>query len=218
MAGKLIAVGDVHGCAHELEDLLDKLSPGHHDDLLFLGDLVNRGPESRRVVEIVRKNGFRSLMGNHEHRLLTYRERRDPSILKAYDYETLQQLEHEDWEFLATLAAFHETENSDFVCVHGGFRPGQPWRTQSIETVCKTKWIRPEAIPPDQRQGNNSIHWSELWQGPATVIYGHTPDPEVRYSPHALCIDTACAYGGFLTACILPDLEIVQVKARKVYA
>jgi predicted phosphodiesterase len=218
MSGKLIAIGDVHGCAHELEDLLDKLSPRRNDRVLFLGDLVNRGPESHRVVKIVRENGFQSLMGNHEHRLLTYREHHDPSHLKPYDYETLQQLTLEDWNFLSGMSPFYETEDSEFVCVHGGFQPGQPWRTQSLATVCKTKWISPEAIPPNERRGNNSIHWSELWEGPATVIYGHTPNPEIRYAPHALCIDTSCAYGGFLTACILPDMEIVQVKARKVYA
>ena len=218
MSGKLIAIGDVHGCSHELEDLLDKLSPSRDDQVLFLGDLVNRGPDSRRFVEIVRTNGFKSLMGNHEYRLLSYRKHRDPSILKRYDYETLQQLERKDWEYLSRMEAFYETENSEFVCVHGGFRPGLPWRTQSMATVCKTKWISPEEIPPAKRQGNNSIHWSELWKGPATVIYGHTPDPEVRYAPHALCIDTSCAYGGFLTACVLPEMEIIQVKARKTYA
>lgn len=218
MAGKIIAIGDVHGCANELEDLLDKLSPGSHDRVLLLGDLVNRGPDSRRVVEIARENGFRSLMGNHEYRLLNYRRNRDPSILKAYDYETLQQLRQPDWDFLAKMEPFYETPDSEFVCVHGGFRPGQPWRTQSMSTVCKTKWISPSEIPPEKRQGNNSIHWSELWEGPSTAIYGHTPDPEVRYAPHALCIDTSCAYGGFLTACILPDMQLVQVKSRKVYA
>ncbi len=218
MSGKLIAIGDVHGCAHELEDLLDKLSPRQGDRVLFLGDLINRGPESHRVVRIVRDQGYKSVMGNHEHRLLTYREHHDPSILKAYDYDTLQQLHLEDWEYLSKMDPFYETEDSEFVLVHGGFHPGESWRTQSLATVCRTKWIAPEAIPPGQRRGNNSIHWSELWEGPATVLYGHTPNPEIRYAPHALCIDTACVYGGYLTACILPDMEIVQVKARKVYA
>ncbi|MGE9290502.1 MAG: metallophosphoesterase [Puniceicoccales bacterium] len=218
MSGKLIVIGDVHGCSHELQDLLDKLSPSRNDKILLLGDLVNRGPDSHQVVQTVREHGFKSIMGNHEYRLLNYRQHRDPSILKSYDYETLQQLTLEDWEFLSQMEPFFETEDSEFVCVHGGFHPGQPWRTQSLATVCQTKWIPPEAIPPAQRQGNNSIHWSELWNGPSTVIYGHTPNPEIRYAPHALCIDTSCVYGGFLTACILPDMQFIQVKARKTYA
>jgi len=217
MLGKLIAIGDVHGCASELEDLLEKISPSKEDHVLFLGDLINRGPSSHRVVKTVRENKFHSIMGNHEHRLLTYRQQRDPSLLKSYDYETLQQLNTEDWDYLTTMRPFYETDDSEFVCVHGGFEPGQPWRTQSLRKVSRAKWIPPEAIPPSKRRGNNSIHWSELWEGPATVVYGHTPNPEIRYAPHALCIDTACVYGGFLTACILPDMEIIQVKARKAY-
>ena len=217
MSDKLIVIGDVHGCACELEDLLAKISPARSDRVLLLGDLVNRGPDSHRAVRIVREGGFRSLIGNHELRLVNYRRHKDPSILKPYDYETLQQLTHEDWDFIGAMKAFHETDDSEFVCVHGGFEPGQPWRTQSIDTVCRTKWIPPEAIPPEKRRGRNSIHWSELWDGPATVLYGHTPDPEIRVSPHALGIDTACVYGGFLTACVLPAVEFVRIKARKAY-
>ncbi|MEM0967618.1 MAG: metallophosphoesterase [Verrucomicrobiota bacterium] len=217
MAERIIAIGDVHGCASELEDLLEKLSPKRSDHVLFLGDLVNRGPESHRTVQIVRRNRFDSLMGNHEHRLLKYRQHRDPSILKSYDYETLQQLTLDDWNFLSEMRAFYETNDSDFVCVHGGFIPGRPWRTQSLSTVCTTKWISPKRIPPPKRMGDHSIHWSELWEGPATVIYGHTPNPELRYAAHTLCIDTACVYGGYLSACILPEMEIVQVKARRAY-
>lgn len=218
MSNELIVIGDVHGCAAELEDLLEKLSPSPGARILLLGDLINRGPESHHAVRIARENGLRCLIGNHEMRLLAYRKRRDPSILKSYDYETLQNLRSPDWDYLENLDSFYETDDSRFVCVHGGFLPGRPWRTQTARDVCHTKWIPPSEIPPEMRRGKNSIHWSELWEGPPTVIYGHTPDPEIRYSPHTLCIDTACVYGGYLTACRLPDMEIVQVKARRAYA
>jgi len=217
MSKELIVIGDVHGCAAELEDLLEVLSPGEGASVLLLGDLINRGPESHRAVRIARESGLNCLMGNHELRLITYRKRRDPSILKSYDYETLQNLRPEDWHYLAKLLPFYETEDSRFVCVHGGFRPGRPWRTQTVKDVCEAKWIPPNEIPPEQRRGKNSIHWSELWKGPPTVVYGHTPDPEIRFGSNTLCIDTACVYGGYLTACRLPSMEIVQVKARKAY-
>jgi len=217
MSGELIVIGDVHGCASELEDLLEKLSPRSSDSVILLGDLVNRGPDSHRVVRIARENNFTCLMGNHELRLIAYRARRDPSILKSYDYETLQNLRSDDWDFMKTFLPFYETDDSKFVCVHGGFRPGRPWRTQTVRDVTHAKWISPAEIPPALRRGKNSIHWSELWEGPPTVIYGHTPDPEVKFSSHTLCIDTACVYGGFLTACKLPEMELVQVRARKAY-
>ncbi len=217
MSGHLIAIGDIHGCASEFEDLLNELSLRDSDRVVLLGDIVNRGPDSHRAVRIARENGFTGLMGNHELRLLTYRRHRDPSILKPYDYETLQQLGPADWAYLETLLPFYETADSEFVCVHGGFYPGRPWRTQPMGAVCRAKWIPPEEIPPARRNGNNSIHWSELWEGPPTVVYGHTPDPEVRYAGNTLCIDTACVYGGYLTACRIPSMEIVRVKARKSY-
>lgn len=218
MPGRFIAIGDVHGCADELEDLLQRLSPGADDRLLFLGDLVNRGPDSHRAIRLVRESGHSSLMGNHELRLLTYRRLGDPSLLKDYDHETIRRLDDADWDFLAGFRAFEETDDGRFVCVHGGFLPGQPWRTQSLATVCRVKWLAPAELPPEDRRGDGPVHWSELWDGPATVVYGHTPDPEIRFAPHAVCIDTACVYGGSLTACVLPEMDFVQVKARRAYA
>jgi predicted phosphodiesterase len=86
--GRNIVIGDVHGCLAELVDLLAKLAPAKDDQLIFLGDLVNRGPDSHGVVSLVRSlpNAL-SLLGNHELRLLQYRKEREPKILKDYDWK-----------------------------------------------------------------------------------------------------------------------------------
>lgn len=214
---KTIVIGDIHGCSDELEDLLEKVSPGHNDKVVLLGDLVNRGPHSHRVVEIARKNHFLSLMGNHELRLLQYRQTKDPSLLKVYDFTTLDKLREEDWHYLEKMQGFHETPDSRFVCVHGGFLPGPPWRTQPLHIVCQTKWISPNEIPPHLQKDMQAQHWCHLWEEESTVLYGHTPYKEVNYVGNTLGIDTSCVYGGFLTACILPEMQIVQVRARKAY-
>lgn len=213
MGSRWIAIGDVHGCADELEDLLALLSPSAGDRIVLLGDLVNRGPSSHRVVQLARREGFLGLMGNHEHRLLAYR-RRDPHVLlKRYDHATLAQLTEEDWAYLGTLRTTLEPPVGAFLLVHGGFLPGIPWREQSLEQVCRTKWI----LPPGSPEGTEPVHWADLWKGPEFVLYGHTPGPEVRVHAHALGLDTACVYGGKLTACVLPERELVQVPARRSY-
>jgi len=214
---RTIVIGDVHGCAEEMEDLLEKVSPGERDKVVLLGDLVNRGPFSHRVVEIAREQNFLSLMGNHELRLLQYRQTKDPTLLRTYDFDTLQKLKEEDWHYLQKMQAFYETPDSHFVCVHGGFLPGPPWRTQPLHIVCQTNWIPMEEIPPLKRIEEKEQHWSTLWEEDATALYGHTPYKEVKYIGNTLGIDTSCVYGGFLTACILPDMEIIQVRARKAY-
>src|SRR5688572_26939239 len=97
MKGRIIAVGDIHGCASEFEDLLHKLTLSRHDRLILLGDLVNRGPDSARVIALARENAHRALLGNHELRLLNFRRTGDPSHLKKADYDTLRRLNHKDW-------------------------------------------------------------------------------------------------------------------------
>lgn len=217
LSARTIIIGDIHGCLHEFEELLAQVSPVAGDEVVLLGDLVNRGPDIRGVVQLARTAGFRALMGNHELRLLEFRRRRDPAILKNYDKQSLAVLQEEDWHYLEQMLWLYETADSAFVAVHGGFRPGIPWRTQPLEMIAQTKHIPWQEITPSRRFGKQSRHWSEVWEGPPTVIYGHTPRPRVKFTPHALGIDTACVYGGFLTACVLPDLQIVRVRARRAY-
>jgi len=91
MNGRLIAVGDIHGCDKEFEELLDKLDLKKDDRLVLLGDLINRGPDSDRVVGLAREHATVSLLGNHELRLLNFRKTDDPSHLKKYDHDEAAQ-------------------------------------------------------------------------------------------------------------------------------
>ncbi len=68
--GRTIAIGDVHGCARELEKLLKKLNPQKSDRIIQLGDLINKGPDSHAAISLARSHDIQSIMGNHEMRLL----------------------------------------------------------------------------------------------------------------------------------------------------
>ena len=206
MTGRLIAVGDIHGCHQEFEELLAQLELKEGDRLVLLGDLVNRGPDSRRVIDLARGAGAVSLLGNHELRLLKLRRTGDRKYMKEHDLETFDSLRPEDWAYLEAMPLTFEEPELNTVFVHGGFLPSEPWQRQPAEVVTRIQVVDRDAPA-----------WADLWGGPPFVIYGHTPRPEVYRLKWSIGIDTACVMGGLLTAYILPERRIVQVKARARY-
>ncbi len=217
MKGRLIAIGDIHGCHREFEDLLDKLDLEKDDRLVLLGDLISRGPDSGKVVELAREYATASLLGNHELRHLNYRRTDDPSHLKKYDYATMDQLRGRDWDYLENMKLTYEDEELGVVLVHAGFLPDRPWQKQPARIVTRIQVVGKDGEPHKRSEMPDAPHWSELWSGPPFVIYGHTPRPEVARTKWTLGLDTACVLGGHLTAYILPEKRIVQVKARERY-
>ncbi|RXK56482.1 metallophosphoesterase [Oleiharenicola lentus] len=217
MNGRLIAVGDIHGCHKEFEDLLDKLDLRKDDRLILLGDLISRGPDSGKVVELARKYATASLLGNHELRHLNYRRTDDPTHLKKYDYATMEQLRGKDWDYLEEMKLTYEDEELGVVFVHGGFLPDRPWQRQPARIVTRIQVVGKDGEPHKRSEMPDAPHWSSLWEGPPFVVYGHTPREDVVRTKWTLGIDTACVLGGFLTAYILPEKKIVQVKARETY-
>lgn len=215
MRGRVIAVGDIHGCAWEFERLLEKLALTPYDRLILLGDLVNRGPDSVRVIALARRYAHRSLLGNHELRLLDYRRTGDATRLKKTDWETVRSFGVEEWAYLAGMQLTYQVPELDTVLVHGGFLPGRPWQTQPASVVTRIQVVGPDGEPHKRAELPDADHWSLLWQGPPFVVYGHTPRAEPVRSRWTLGIDTTCVLGGALTACVLPGMEIVQVRARR---
>jgi hypothetical protein len=217
MKGRLIAIGDIHGCHREFSDLLDKLALEKSDRVILLGDLVNRGPDSAKVIALAREHAHLSLLGNHELRLLNSRKTGDPTHLKKSDRDTLKQLSTRDWTYLSAMPLTHHERAADVVLVHGGFLPSQPWQRQPARIVTRIQVVAKDGTPQKRSDVPNAPHWSELWSGPPLVIYGHTPRPTVSRLKWSLGIDTGCVLGGSLSACILPEKRIVQVKARAKY-
>ncbi len=217
MPGRLIAIGDIHGCHKEFEDLLDKLDLKKDDRLILLGDLVNRGPDSFKVIQLAREHATVSLLGNHELRLINYRKTDDPSHLKKYDYETLDQLNGKCWDYIESMPLTYVDDELSVVFVHAGFLPDRPWQRQPARIVTRIQVVDRNGEPRKRAEAPDSPHWSTLWTGPNFVVYGHTPRTEVERTKWTLGIDTSCVLGGSLTAYILPEKRVVQVKAREEY-
>ena len=217
MNGRLIAIGDIHGCHTEFAELLNRLAPTKDDRLILLGDLVNRGPGSTKVIDLARAHNAISLLGNHELRMLNYRQTKNPEFQKENDEETFNQLRPEDWTYLDSMLLTYYVEELNTVFVHGGFLPGEPWQKQPASVVTRVQVIDREGRPRRRADCPGAPPWADLWSGPPFVVYGHTPRPEVYRLKWSVCIDTGCVMGGSLTAYVLPERLFVQVKAQRRY-
>ena len=217
MTGRLIAIGDIHGCHLEFADLLDKLRLEREDRLVLLGDLVNRGPDSCKVLDLAREVGAISLLGNHELRLLKYRRTGDKKYLKEHDLDTFERLRPQDWTYLENMLLTFEERELNTVLVHGGFLPNIPWQKQPAEVITRIQVVSENGEPAKRAEDPDAPAWADLWMGPPFVIYGHTPRPEIYKLKWSVGIDTGCVMGGLLTACVLPEKRFFQVKARSAY-
>jgi serine/threonine protein phosphatase 1 len=217
MQGRIIAVGDIHGCHAEFAELLQHLELTPDDQLILLGDLINRGPDSCKVIDLAREHRALSLLGNHELRLLEARKAGTVAGLRENDAITFAKLRPSDWAYLEKMPLTHFIEDLNVVFVHGGFLPGQPWQKQPADIVTRIQVIDADGRPRKRADAPDAPPWADFWCGPPFVVYGHTPRPDVYKLKWSLGIDTACAMGGCLTAYILPEKRVVQVKARRKY-
>jgi len=217
MKGRLIAIGDIHGCHDEFAELLARIAPKPADRIVLLGDLINRGPNTNRVFDLARQFGAMALLGNHELRLLKYRRTGERKVLKNGDLDTYHTLRAEDWAWMESMPLTFVAPEFDTVFVHGGFLPDQPWHQQTAEVVTRIQVVDPNGRPAKRADAPGAPAWADLWRGPPFVVYGHTPRPHVYQLKWSVGLDTACVYGGHLTAYVLPEQRFLQVKARHRY-
>lgn len=188
-------VGDVHGCAAELSDLLQRIGPAEDDLVLCAGDVVRKGPGSREAVEIVMRHpNVAAIRGNNEEKILRGRKPRE-----GLGDEHLREME--SWP----LAAIHRGA----LVVHAGYDPTRPLRDHAPEDIFDLTWIR--------TGWGLLVPWFELHDADPFILFGHVPAHHPIRAPGALGLDTACVYGGRLTACDPGSREIVQVPARRTY-
>ena len=239
MAVRTIVVGDVHGCLEELDELLRlvELRPGF-DRLVFVGDLLDRGPDSLGVLRRARELRAMSVLGNHEAKHLRWARheawrRRDPSHrnpIRPFSPERMAEhhrLSSEDLAWLAGLPTVLRIDRG-WAVIHGGLSPRRRLEAQVPDEVIRMRLVDADGYMVAQRRGEVPPHlspWATRWRGPESVIYGHhvhdLDEPRVdQPSPGVRCVglDTGCCYGGRLSALLLPSEEIVSVRARDAYA
>jgi hypothetical protein len=233
---RTVIVGDVHGCRSELDALLDKVAFAGGDRLVLVGDVVARGPDSLGVLDIARRTGAVLVRGNHEEKLLAWyaykqgksrpgrRAKRDESLGRMHS-EVAEALRPVDWTLLDTSPLWIELPEHGCAVVHAGVLPGIPLAEQEWDTLLQIRGVTARHEPSDAK---TERLWGELYEGPPHIVFGHNARSEPQLHAWATGLDTACVYGGRLTAMVLPaglqvprgrDVEalLVSVPAERTY-
>ncbi|KTG09202.1 metallophosphoesterase [Haloprofundus marisrubri] len=175
----IYVVGDVHGCLDELDALLARLDPGDDELVVFVGDLIRKGPDNGGVVRRVREMpNLVTIRGNNEEKVI--RGEKDPDGLDDSDVEWMRSLPVAiSWE--------------GALVVHGGVDPRKPLSEHSVDDLQNTRSLVPGGSydPP---------YWFEEYEGPERVFFGHTVLDSAVHREYAVGLDTGCVYGGKLTA------------------
>lgn len=212
-----IIIGDIHGCLDAFQKLLRACKWSPDDQVILLGDTINRGPDSHGVLKLARKIKAIGLWGNHELRLWEARKRGSFNELKFSDQTTYKSLTDKDWSYLSTFKPYLAIEKWNLLLVHGGFIPGKTLEDHDVHTLTHIQVIEESGDFGKRSDYPKGKFWCDLWKGPQFVLYGHTPRAEVYQSPMGWCLDTGCVMGGKLTACVFPGKRLVQVEATKAY-
>ena len=233
--GPFDIIGDVHGCRAELEALLDqlgyrisreKVEPPPGRKAVFVGDLVDRGPDAPGVLALVmcmvESGAALCVPGNHDARLVRALQGR--KVQRTHGLaETLAQLDDETAEFkkkvetfLGDLVSHYVLDEGALVVAHAGMKEEMAGRAsgavRSFALYGDVTGEKDEFGLPVRRD------WAAEYRGRARVVYGHTPVAQPEWVNNAINIDTGCVFGGALTAVRYPELELVSVPAKAQYA
>jgi protein phosphatase len=243
MRGPFDIIGDVHGCADELVELMRKLGysvrlEGEGDKrravttapqgrrAFFVGDLVDRGPKSpdvlRIVMDMVAAGQAFCVPGNHDDKLLRWLKGREVKIGHGLE-RTIAQLDGASDAFKARIAAFVEglpyhawLEGGALAIAHAGVRENMLGRNSpNVRSFCL---FGDTSGRPDENGLPERFDWAADYHGKTPVVYGHTPVAEPEWLNNTVCIDTGCVFGGKLTALRWPERELVSVPAHETYA
>ncbi|WP_329429327.1 polynucleotide kinase-phosphatase [Streptosporangium sp. NBC_01495] len=236
LTGPFDIVGDVHGCRAELEALLRDLGwevgPGGAGAIhpegrtaVFVGDLVDRGPDSpgvlRLVMGMVAAGTALCVSGNHEQKLARALNGRKVRVAHGLQ-ESLDQLaaepegfRREALAFMDGLISHYQLDGGRLVVAHAGLKEAYHGRASGR--------VRSFALYGDTTGETDEYGlpvrypWAREYRGRAMVVYGHTPVPEPEWINNTICLDTGVVFGGRLTALRYPEREIVSVPAERVW-
>ncbi|HEY8482566.1 MAG TPA: polynucleotide kinase-phosphatase [Spirillospora sp.] len=240
LTGPFDIVGDVHGCRAELEELLAELGyeiardaegravgAAHPEGrtAVFVGDLVDRGPDTpgvlRLVMGMVGAGNALCVCGNHEAKLVRALQGRKVRVAHGLG-ESLEQLSAETEEFRAEalrfmdkLLAHYVLDGGRLVVAHAGLK--EEYHGRASGRVRSFALYGDTTGETDEYGLPVRYPWARDYRGKAMVVYGHTPVLEAEWINNTICLDTGAVFGGKLTALRYPERELVSVPAKKVW-
>lgn len=240
--GPFDIIGDVHGCADELQALLTKLgyriewsdnrgertvtvAPPEGRKAIFVGDLVDRGPNSPDVLRIAMSmtasGAAYAVQGNHDRKLQRWLSGRKVAINHGLEH-TIEQLEAQDRglrealpKFLDGLRSHVWLDGGRLAVAHAGLKEEMIGRGSGA--VREFALYGETTGEIDEFGLPVRADWAAAYRGPTTVVYGHTPVVRADWVNNTLCIDTGCVFGGKLTALCWPEKELVSVPALETW-
>lgn len=233
--GPFDIIGDVHGCADELRELLEKLGYQPNGEgvyrhpegrkALFLGDLCDRGPKNmevlRLVMAMVGEEHALCVPGNHDVKLLRWLNGRNVQMTHGLQ-NTVEEMEREDEAFRGEAAAFLDSlishcvlDDGRLVAAHAGLKEKLQGRgSKAVRDFCLYGEVSGET---DEYGLPVRVNWAAEYRGKAAVVYGHIPQLEPQVMNNTYCLDTGCVFGGKLTALQYPERTFVEVEAKQCY-
>jgi calcineurin-like phosphoesterase family protein len=212
MAGRILAIGDIHGCSTALAALLQAIDPQADDTIITLGDYIDRGLDSKGVLDhliaLADRCRLLPLLGNHDEMMLNAKNSRDDfkfwmncggdAALDSYGSTSrLDLIPAAHFRFLETCLSYFEAETHFFV--HANYKPDLPLDRQDDHTL---RWLSLRDFVPGPHCSGK------------VAVLGHTPQPDVLDLGHLVCIDTKCYDGGWLTALDVQTRQTWQVNER----
>lgn len=214
---RTIIIGDVHGCFDELEILLEKINyTSKKDELIFLGDILNKGPKSSEVIHFVKEGEHSCILGNHEWGYL--KSLKSGNLKKGFK-KLNEELKNYFGDSLDDIHTWLDAlplylERKDFLCVHAGIAPQVELDKQSTNVLTRVRTWGGDESDMDNEKDHP---WHYYYQGDRPIIYGHWSLQGVHQKNNTICLDSGCVWGGELSCLIWEERKIVSVPALKQY-
>lgn len=230
---EVVVIGDVHGCSDELEEALANI---HQESefkdpnkvlKIMVGDLVNKGPNSKKVLELCLglKDSLLSVRGNHDENMLKIREVTE--LLPKHRW--IREITDEQWSYLNSLPYAISIPCLNCIIVHAGLHPflKNPLEDTSLTSMVMTRNVYRNGILPDgtlryfcSMKVNKGEAWASFWKGPEMVYFGHDAKRRLQKLPFAIGLDTGCVYGDRLSYIYIKGSksgQIVSLPAKQAY-
>lgn len=249
---EIVIIGDIHGCYDELMELLNKINNNNNNNeyidntnddnnntnnsrilKLFVGDLVNKGPKSKEVLEYLVNNrdNCLSVRGNHDEvvirEYLKYEKEGELSLKDENKW--IKDLSRNHIDYLISMSYTISIPSLDLMVVHAGLIPGVELNLQPfVDMVNMRNIIESDKKVKDSTNSLKAISsdtegeaWASKWCGPQHIYFGHDAKRKLQIYKYSTGLDTGCVYGNYLTSVFAYGLRkgmFLSVKAKQVYS
>jgi len=218
----LVVYGDIHGCYKSLKSLRKEINPKKNDIEVCVGDIITKGKDSIKVLDYLIKKDIKSVLGNHEDKLLRYlknTKKKNPIILNVNEQEIVENLTKEHIDYLQNMP--HFIKHKKITILHGGvlnhFNLDDLSKKEKQQVLCLRYIDSNSHFISNGKENEKSVFWADKYDGnQGLIVYGHRRSKEIRVSPYAIGVDTGCVDGNKLSAVVFKKSKRANLKIYSV--